>query len=82
MGALGAVEGEDFGVFVGFFAGAVGIGVFYAGGLAVHADVEAVDGVEDEGGAGGEEDVAILIWEYKSERHDCDLCGCYGSVLS
>lgn len=56
MGALRAVEFVGFGV--GSRGGCVGCWVVDFGGFAVFARVDAVYGVEEEGGGCGEEDVA------------------------
>ena len=58
MSALSAVEGEGLWILGCDLGGGVWGWVGDAGGFALAARVEAVDEGEDEGGGGGEEDVA------------------------
>lgn len=55
-----AVEGVGFGVLLGELGGGVGGGVGDAGGLALLGGQAGVEGVYEEGGSGGEEDVAVV----------------------
>ena len=57
-----AVEGIRLGVLVGLLGGRVGDGVLDPRGLAAPAGEHGVQGVDEEGGRGGEEDVAVCVF--------------------
>lgn len=69
MSALGAIEEVGFGFCAGLFLGGIALGVGDASCFAVFARVEAVDNAEDEGRAGGKNDVAILVRDSERVRH-------------
>lgn len=56
-----AVEGKRLGVLLGLLDAGVGVGVLDAGGLAAGRGQEDVQAVDEEGGRGGRDDVAVNV---------------------
>lgn len=56
-----AVEGKRLGVLLGLLGAGVGVGVLDAGVVAAGHGQEDVQGVDEEGGRGGRDDVAVNV---------------------